>query len=289
LPNIDNVIPAYYEAKSSGSRTQAQEPPPVLIQEEDHRWTPNYIRAVDKVIEIKPELITLASINPYTPLGLRTEADVVTAYNLYITHPVMEVLCTLYPNKFTVSSECTESSSNPTTRVRLDMVFKTGSAQPKTIAIIEFKRRGQIRRVDWEPAILPSIKATPSAIAELKRKTSLVRVPADMRTLLKANATWFVKQVTAYAMQTTCPHVALFDWDHMVLFQFKDCDPASGQPGDKVNMVWVNEKMTNTEELSETKIRMALLGWLIEAFKSKGLTFCAVSELAPSDSMFETS
>jgi hypothetical protein len=146
--------------------------------------------------------------------------------------------------------------------VRLDLCWRSKESGDK-IAVIEFKKRGQIRAEDYEKAIIPAKSK------DMNRKLAAWQKAKTKPRRLQKNAVWHTKQVTAYAVRTNCPYVALFNWDHLLLFKWKKSDIVSdnllpnNNSGPSVSFTWVNDS-------EETKIRLALLGWLDTAFKDGG-------------------
>jgi hypothetical protein len=86
---------------------------------------------------------------------------------------------------------------------------------------------------------------------------------------LKANAVPFCKQVSAYAIQTQCKHVALLDWDNLVLFEFHQMNKRL--VGDEAKVSWVHEFEQGIGFMEKGFIRKVLLGWLLKAFEDAGI------------------
>ncbi|EFQ90261.1 hypothetical protein PTT_13124 [Pyrenophora teres f. teres 0-1] len=189
-------------------------------------------------------------------------------YKYYIPQPVRRPL-----------KKTSQTHPQSVEGVRLDLVFVTTKEHDKgeeqKIAVIEFKRRGLINPEQFKDAILTG---DPSQ-QEINKKLA----KAGTKTLLKENAEVFCKQTSAYAYMSACKHVALSNWDHLVLFEFASLNSKGKDDysaGDTANISWVYENSSVLEEhsmhrqlymkLGEVKvgtIRKALLGWLVQAFE----------------------
>lgn len=77
-----------------------------------------------------------------------------------------------------------------------------------------------------------------------------------------------MKQAAAYAIALGTKHVALFNWDYLVLVKFSELDISKLRDDRGTNGVGSSCKMTIIpHEGSSHQMRPALLGFLIEAFE----------------------
>jgi hypothetical protein len=148
----------------------------------------------------------------------------------------------------------------------MDLVFNMKDAKKTTVAILESKRRGQLRYSDFEGATV----AENATGTEIKNKIEASKEEGGDfgpdQTLLQSNGRWYFKQITTYAISRETQHVALFDWDNLVLFHFDDLKEKSA--GDTASYQWIENKGSGLEHAT---IRATLLGWLVDAFRTKGL------------------
>ncbi|KAI4632145.1 uncharacterized protein J4E87_001616 [Alternaria ethzedia] len=186
----------------------------------------------------------------------------------------MEILHVLYPGKWTIHAELNdkkephrlESLEDPGTKqkefaVRYDLIFKSTADPDKTIAVLEYKRRGLIRYNDFELAIV-SNNASLNEIGLRKEK-------ASTGNLLKTNGISYCKQVCLYAQISECKHVALFNWQHLLLFDFHQLNTGGDKAytaGEEAKITWVHEDHTRGF-MERALIRKTLLGWLLKAFE----------------------
>jgi hypothetical protein len=156
-----------------------------------------------------------------------------------------------------------ESQENPSTEdLRYDLVFQTTSVNNigcKTIAVIEFKKTQQIRYRDFSPALFSAIK---NPIGEAPARKNRKKV-------LRSNAVSYTKQICKYARNSNCRHVALFNWDHLLLYDFYRLQDTKGTwtSGDEVGLIWICEDTSiEGEFIHNNPIRKVMLGWLLQAF-----------------------
>ena len=125
-----------------------------------------------------------------------------------------------------------------------------------TVAVLELKRRGVLRRDDFESA-----KAD-AANREAKIEESYANMlsnDADAEaTNFEGNAFWLSKQAAAYAIEQETQFVGLFDWDSMFLFRFGEFNPGEEGVGESAYGTWV-------EDRNPTFFRKALFGFLVAA------------------------
>ncbi|KAF1848883.1 uncharacterized protein K460DRAFT_269035, partial [Cucurbitaria berberidis CBS 394.84] len=198
-----------------------------------------------------------------------TEADVVEASALYILAPIYEILHELYAGKWVRSAERTHVTPNEEAEekecVRYDLTFQTPSyngIQGETIAILEYKKRNMIRYDDFKATLL-SAHASEITIQSLKDEIE----DQDKETYLQRNAQAYSKQVCKYAATSRCQHVALFNWDNLLLYRFDRAKIGKGDTGDQANLTWVNESGIGGKFVQKCYIRKAILGWILKAFE----------------------
>lgn len=179
---------------------------------------------------------------------LANEADVKTAFVLYVTTVVKRILNIEYGGRVRIGNEMKGPGNT-----RMDMVYVEKESEER-IAVIEIKRRGSLAWSDFEPAW---------AYNEEKATEKLV----PYENLVKANGLTFSKQAAAYAIQSPTQFVALFDWDVMILFEFEKDMIEEGSAGDVARATWFEE---NGESGDDT-FRKMLLGWVLKACDAKGI------------------
>ena len=223
----------------------------------------------------------------FKSLDLLSEEDVVSAFNLYMLAPMMEILKVLYPEAmWRVSSECTDArlkkgdsakgkdndknkataKEDLTGNLRYDMIFHqpaVNGEQGATIAIIEFKKPDQIRYGDFQEALM-SAEETKTSGGKMKKKKLKFEDNA-----LHGNADSYTKQVCKYASSRKCRHAALFNWDHLLIYDFFELGNFRpiGTAGEEAKLVWVHEGAEIGQHAQIGLIRKAMLGWLLNAFK----------------------
>jgi hypothetical protein len=239
--SIRSSLPEYKHVQPSSTTTANAVPPSRL------RCSPtdSLEAAADTALARKDVLGTPESPNLATNRRIAsdfqassndTEQDVVCAFNMYIFGAIIEVLGAIYPDGWMYSFETSESvwnkeleedEENDTEseiegddsierddseeRLRYDMTLYipgNGDALPTVMAIIEFKKVSQIRYSDFRPALVPAESGLHNVYSQ------------QPQGLLLYNARSYTKQVCKYASKRKCPHVALFNWDHLLLFNF---------------------------------------------------------------------
>lgn len=202
------------------------------------------------------------SFEVFDRLPLDSEADIVVASQLYLLPPLMYVLQESSEDMWTIKSELPKTLASKKT-IRYDLVFRTCSTHhnPNTMfAIIEYKQLGMIRYEDISGAILEE-DATDQDIAYQKSEA----------TELKLNGLTYLKQASTYARESGCQHVAIFNWEHLVLFDFYKMSRSgkSFTAGDEARISWVTEAKECPDlvyRMEHGYIRKVLLGWLLEAY-----------------------
>jgi hypothetical protein len=197
---------------------------------------------------------------PATDLGqqfsLESEADVVEASAIYVLAEVYEILNTLYPGRWrrlseTTNAKLSKGDKGDVENVRYDLLFESTDEPAKTIAILEYKKVDMIAYDDFEASLTDG-----NSVNEELKNTS------DKKILLKRNGNVFSKQVKAYSnSRQNCRHVALFNWDHLLLYDF------SGANERCANLIWASERDYKHPYVNKCHIRKVLLGWILGAFE----------------------
>lgn len=181
------------------------------------------------------------------------ESDVVRSAAMYLVHPVMGAL----DAEPTMNGGFILQSEDVNNTVRTDITFYryTGTGANRPIAMLEFKRRGVIRPDQFDSTIAAA-------------------APANGSTLFEGEALKLIKQAAAYAMMFPTRHVALCDWNYLVLCYFVDMpynQPAN--VGDRVEIQYIpigNPSTPNrlgfNNSANSQLFRPALLGFLKSAY-----------------------
>jgi hypothetical protein len=269
--------------RASGTTTKKTPPPQMLF----YSSIAEFAEYADLLLEhprLQKKLLDTRTISAKRPeIKQDNEAGVVLASMTYIFDPITEVLHAMFPGKWSLHTEYTHTEkdievenesrkvSTPSREsvLRTDLIFKISGSED-IIAVVEFKRRQYIRYTDFEGAIVPQDIAE----EELRKKQSRLKKLGE--TLLKSNAESYGKQVKAYAIRTKCKHIALFNWEHLLLFNFDPVIPrtAIGVPGsanDRPKVSWVHESDEGVGFMEQGLIRKVLLGWLLKAFGDAGI------------------
>jgi len=285
LPTLDAHPMPYKSAKPSGESTKLAVPPLILRHVSWKQFSGLADETFTSLTNNRQSENPIATT--FSKLPLQTESDVVYASLLYVIEPIMEILQVLYPDQWTThtelhdkASEKRESLEDPKTKVtkdviRYDLVFKSTARHPnpgKTIAVIEYKRRELIRPNYFQDAIIPD-SSTPAQINKLKKQSTDMGVEG----LLKSNGLSYCKQVCRYAQISKCKHVALFNWQHLLLFDFHQLSasmngsfkdkPNTFAAGDEAKISWVCEGAPSVPFMEQGFIRKVLLGWILRAFE----------------------
>ncbi|KAI4613316.1 uncharacterized protein J4E87_009963 [Alternaria ethzedia] len=211
----------------------------------------------------RTELGTRSMLSTLPQLGQNSEGDVSNTIFLYVIAPIIEVLNHKYGDTFEYTTELSRSiekedqvNDKAHNGVRFDAVFlkRQGGG---VIALLEFKRKEYLVYRDFEGALVEEKGSSPDG-------------------LLTRNGAIFTKQISAYAVKSGCKHVALFNWDHLLLFDFFQLEKKSNMErfiGKKARLTWVVEREElRGKHMKQHFIRKALLGWLLRAFEDADMT-----------------
>jgi len=264
-PNIK-----YTSVSSSSATTKNAKPAKVYIYEPADLLVERADEFLSKTEVSGGHINEAQTFEAYPEIKLSNEAGVVAGSWGYIILPLIAALRLSYPDQFEVGIEdnhieaYVDEAGIQKTIVRSDLVFRrlaTNARPGKIIAIIEYKRREVIRYRDYDKAIRPSTTTR----AQANKETATMK-PED--TKLIGNAMTHGKQVCTYAAIAECKHVALFNWDHLLLFKFYLLEPDMKKTaGPHANITWVTEGGPLQGMMEDRYIRKVLLGWLLMAFK----------------------
>ncbi|CAO2650094.1 Nn.00g013860.m01.CDS01 [Neocucurbitaria sp. VM-36] len=272
----DSPRPEYKSVTPSSQTTAKAVPPQVLLCLPTKSLEDVVALRFQQDKNLRARLGTRTIPTDIPEISLENEADVVEASAQYILAPIYEVLHELYPGKWIRFAECSSArldngGKGEKEPVRYDLVFQSAPQKgqgKKTIAVLEYKKRSMIEYNDFTEALLPGT-ANMKSIQE--RKTMAESYPEQ--TLLEPTALAYSKQVCKYAGKTRCQHVALFNWDNLLIFNFTHLGQAgaSTTAGNQANLIWVNEVGTGGTFVNRCHIRKVLLGFLLKAFEDAGI------------------
>ncbi|KAI8931014.1 hypothetical protein NX059_012025 [Plenodomus lindquistii] len=276
LPSLSRDPKEYKPSKSSGSTTYAMNPPSKLI----YKNVQAYLVEADNAFNLR--CTQHLCKNPYTLpppfIELTTEMDTVSNSTIYIIGVISHVLSAMFPSQWTCKNEDSqlvefnEQAGSKSTTVRCDTVFRKllpDGSKGGVMAIIEYKRLPQLKYKDFEPAIVT--QNPPNGTPQ--HGFNATAIPSSI-CKLQLNGLSFTKQVAGYARHTSCKYTALYDWDHLLLFNFHELAQTSDEKsaGRSALLTWVFEKNgLGRGRMQRACIRQALLGYLIQAFKEAGL------------------
>lgn len=187
------------------------------------------------------------------------------ASTLYLIKPILHMLQLRYGGKmFTISSEDTakkEMVKTGESATRVDLIFRSVK-DGRVILIIEYKRQQQILYKQFERTLLPSNASERQITNKIAEAAN-----ATHHTVLDDNALSYTKQVSKYAEQQDCKHVALANWDHLLLFEFNKLNYPLYTAGPTAELTWISEKRSQGEFITQDKMRMSLMGFAFLAFE----------------------
>jgi len=302
LPLLTRSKHTYEKAKSSGQTTRDATPLKYLHPQSSEKFT-DITEALLQSDRIRLSgLRDLRISNEFEELSLDKEAGVVCASLIYVILPILEVLRELYPGRWVVRSEHStqvnsslgdfsqdkkkkkqvmsaveKPSSNRAATMRYDLIFQTSHKHEtpgKTICILEYKKREQVRYTDFQDALATDNES----LERIKRHLEVEK--EHMSTMPQENGKVHIKQLVAYAAKENCRHAALFNWNHLLVLDFTELDPAQvGSAGETAELSWVNEDggvscMDSDGEpggcINNDIIRKVLLGWMYHCFVEAG-------------------
>lgn len=211
------------------------------------------------------------------------ESDVVRTAGIYLVYPVLVALnahVTMY-NTIGLQSEDTHN------QVRSDITFyrSQGNNTTRAIAVLEFKRRGVIKPSHFREAILQG--ATTTNLNQQQPGQPMTRLAyAQGLAATRSHGTLFdrtdgfrlMRQASAYASEYRTRHVALCDWNYLVLCYFNGMQyPTAGNNtngvGNSVELQILrlgtpaqNSDLRFQDAVGSELFRPALLGFLKHAY-----------------------
>jgi hypothetical protein len=179
--------------------------------------------------------------------GVANEGDVVLIANIHLVDPVLKSVNEIYHGQLTSYAE------EPIDKLRVNRAIKLKQRnKDQVIMLIEYKRCGYIHKEQFEQAMCAP-KNAHQILCKLKEAAEETTLQSPSNTL------WFVKQATAYYINTGCRYVALCDYESLILSEYSD--PPENNHLDYVGITVVPRPF----------FRKALLGFLIEACEAAGL------------------
>ncbi|KAI0517547.1 hypothetical protein F5B22DRAFT_109559 [Xylaria bambusicola] len=178
---------------------------------------------------------------PEDAISLLVEGDVTRAAAMYLLHPVNQVLSAIRPGIKCLSEHTTKN-------IRTDVCYKVGNS---TVAVVEFKRKGAIRPHEFAAAQ----RQVKSGTRDWNKQLALAH---DTRygTFFAGNSLRLMKQASNYAYTERTRHVALFDWNYLVLINFHETNRDEDFVGNTCRIQIIEDP---------AEMRLALLGFLAMA------------------------
>ena len=277
LPQLLRGHLKYESVAPSG--TTADAVPPFAYLCKSHSLFNEFAEGYLKEDSIKESKYLSQQIGPeFEQLTLDNEADLVLASHLYVIKPILNVLAIRYGKNFTASCEqpAEKSSTGESGKgTRTNFVFRSAKTK-RIVCVLEFTCREQIRYEDYVNALLQEDASEIEMEAKIRREAEDVLMEdGEQDILLKDNALSHTKQLATSASQYDCEHIALLNWDHLLLFQFDERSEARTTntiAGETAELTWVSEhRELECEHVNKGNIRKALLGFVLYAFWSNAI------------------
>lgn len=250
-------IPAI-DLSKKGASTQQARVPIVWFPRPEAEYQQLALQTID-IPATKYELQRSYLPAPYIPCVLRSETDIVQASVLWLLHPVIKALQSEFPN-VQCAAEVTVDDC------RCDALISIGG---RAIAVIEYKSRGYIRWADFAPAEIRNCSSQPQH-RDAIRKRILDGRARDDKSDMEHNAVCLTKQAAAYATKWQVRYVALFDWDHMFLWNFAGMNfQTQTARGGRGPVPGHADWAYGTYVRSRRDYRSSLLGFVMEAYRDK--------------------
>lgn len=285
LPLLYRSKALKYEVRDSTTPSTMLSPAPIFFYYRSaQEFESEADRYIDKVRIQDSVLDQLHLPTHFSGCRLETEGDVVFNSTLYSILPCLEVIEHFCPEKWKVRiersvvlnmplhdfdiSSLPEERKPPTNRstVRYDLIFETVPPEGQnveTLAILEYKGAGLIRYEDYESAKLNADEAE----AEVQRQLEAAD-QREVKTRLRGNGATFSQQGNKYAQNQGCSHVAIFNWNNLLLHELP-LGRRIETRGMKSILKWVVEDERLKQGYMEVGyIRKVLLGWLMKAFEA---------------------
>ncbi|KAK2739587.1 hypothetical protein FQN57_006549 [Myotisia sp. PD_48] len=266
LPQISRTKPqAEYRKLSQPSRSTMMVHAPLFYIEEDAH--PLLRLATQALSATGDQVKDNMMIEPCSAYRLGSEGDVSMASYLYLLNPVhlifSEILRTL-DKSFTCSSQVTEDRWKARTDLKWVIIDRDGKS--RNLAVLEFKNTSTIAWNDFKSACTSGNKREMDMAADRARCGPGKGPFENEHTLLDNNAFYIAKQAKKYS-QLVAPHVAVFDWDSMFIFDFSPL---------AYSRYHMHEKpptgiFFNKDSHGEETFRNLLLGFLLRALKDDAI------------------
>ncbi|KAK0440494.1 hypothetical protein EV421DRAFT_1737162 [Armillaria borealis] len=218
LPPIRGSAPGpYSNTHSSGLSTSTTLPPKTLMYFPGaYGPAQAFAQFLQGLNQLQQSLVQLQlpPTTPETSHNLVTEGDVVRASALYLLHDVNLIIENYFINHLNIQAlaiECIGESSDGHSRP--DIKYMVGG---RAVLIVEFKNINTLDDNDWTRHSLITRDHSPQYL--------LQRLPPGAQTTLRGNASILVKQAAKYS--DTCPLIVLFNYQNMVVLDFRP----NGQP-----------------------------------------------------------
>lgn len=286
--NRDSDKIKYKSVGESSETTKACVPPRVLLcsrPDGECKWIKSAENTLRKLSNTDFENKELPFVFP--ELALNTEAELSSAADNQVLLPIFEILHKRWGCQFICRKETSPEKVDGSmdTSMRFDIVYETANGK-ELIMVLELKRRELIRYSDFalsEDDACPSgLMADDSSLDAIQKRLGEIKRSAG-KFAWDDNAIPYLKQVCKYANGTSgkgCPYVALFNWDHLLLFKFDEANlgskKAKGVPtaGETAELTWISEHnaVHNRDSggfIRKAGIRKALLGFMLEAFEAR--------------------
>jgi hypothetical protein len=268
-----------YKSVAPSSTTTANAVPPYALLCKSHSLFLKYAEDYLKEDRVKESEYSSQQIGPeFEQLTLDNEADLVLASHLFVIKPFLNILNIRYGKNFTASCEQTAKKDllgESGNSARMDFVFRSAKDN-QIVFVLEFKRRELIRYDDYRGALLPEDAKDIEIQAKIQEAEAALVEDGDDDILLGDNAMSHTKQLAMYASQNDCEHVALLNWDHLLLFEFNkrsEAEATETTAGETAGLTWVSEhRELECEHVNQGNIRKALLGFALHAFEKHDIS-----------------
>ena len=255
LPNIpQESVPGNYRASSSSGASTSQQDAIKALFDDDYNVLINNAQPYLPFNPPIPLPFTKSLPQVEQTHFLRTEGDVSRASQLYLIHPVNIAATSVIerfgpnPGRLYCLAEHTMSDS----RTDFKWTFHPQHGQPRQIAVLELKNTSVLHWDDWQPAFCAPQQAYHKLYAAYDREYS---------TFLSRNAVVVSKQLNKYHEKLVVDDIAVFDWNTMLLLDFKGATDNSASP--------VFPKALFLKEGQGVTFRMVLFAFLIRALRRK--------------------
>ncbi|KAJ4420824.1 hypothetical protein N0V82_004119 [Gnomoniopsis sp. IMI 355080] len=250
------------DLSKKGSSTQCARAPVVWFPRKEAEYIQLALQTIETQ-DVKDELRRSYLPAPYVPCVLRSETDIVQASVLWLLHPVVKALQAQFPN-VQCAAEVTVDDC------RCDALISIGG---RSIVVIEYKNRGNIR---WSDFASGEIQDFSKNNRQAIRQRILDGRKKDEKSDMQHNAVCLTKQAAAYATKWYVRYVALFDWDHMFLWNFagmnfqpSQSSAATRGRGGPALAPGHADWAFGTYVRDRRDYRSALLGFVMEAYRNK--------------------